>query len=83
MSPGGIPTPGLFHEMSRTVFTRQDCAELWFHGLSDREQRAITEAAEGQLGITPGLPPPTILELWTLFNSGRITLGVKTTSLEP
>ena len=57
-----------------TTYTRLDMASIWWTGLTDQEQRAITEAAEDHLGITPGLPPPTVLECWELFNAGTITL---------
>lgn len=60
--------------MSRTTFTRSDCAELWWNGLSDREKRAIMDQAETALNIEPGLPAPSTLELWECFCRGDVAL---------
>jgi hypothetical protein len=68
--------------MSRTTFNRQDCAEIWHAGLSDREREHLVEQFEREHGGV-GIAPPTPLELFSEFNAGTISLEHKTTSREP
>ena len=66
---------------TRMTYTRLDFASIWWTGLSDQEQRVLVRQFRDRHG-GDAVPEPSALELFDAFNSGRITLGVKTPSLD-
>ena len=65
-----------------TTYGREYMAETWWHSMTDQERLVLVRQFRDRHG-GDAVPEPTPVELFDEFNSGRITLGVKTTSLEP
>ncbi len=63
--------------------TRQDMASTWWHSLTEHERRDVIEATEEALGIGPGLPPPTVREIFDLVQANKVKLEGGKVSREP
>ena len=50
-----------------TYYCRTDMAAVWWESLTDFERQTAVDDARDQLGREPSIP-----ELWTLFNQGRV-----------
>ena len=68
--------------MAGMTYSRTDMAELWWTGLADSERDHLVRQFRDQHG-GDAVPEPTALELFDLFNSGRIGLEHGTPSGRP